>query len=368
MGGEWVMRLAGRGVRGGRGDRDGAEVPRDLPHSDLPASLTHLITPQGVTMSNPQKEPASENVGKAVAEPGSDSDSDDDPMNAFAEKKANEVEKGVRRKRKTRKEVVEGLKAKKGKDDSEKGTRGRASKRRQVSGKTVDSGTQSKKIPKVTKAKKTPKVGSSAGASKSTGNPRKTKDPTKALTPRIQVATSSLVQGPGGGTKRKNNEPSGKKAGSTRGALGTVSDCTKAPLSGENLVIPETPVDSEDSESQWNDSGRGEVLEAFCDQWNAGEFLDVDGKSSSDGTTGQVKSHKMQTFITDLVQEHFAHMNSHDVDDWTPEWSWVQTYWIMHQSTSMQSLGSYVSPNCPTHVRSFTLIFASLNLSLTMCL
>jgi len=98
-----------------------------------------------------------------------------------------------------------------------------------------------------------------------------------------------------------------------------------------------------------------ERLAAFHAHWNAGNFIHGAGLNlpDVDGSNGQVKSQALQNFVVELVDEYVKGNSSPpDSDVWTPEWAWVHMYWIMHQSTSSQQLGSHVSLLSPSHVQS----------------
>ena len=142
----------------------------------------------------------------------------------------------------------------------------------------------------------------------------------------------------------------------------------KAAQRGEikKVTIPESPVSSQTITSPVAEKGADpikqvpnyEVLATFESQWNAGHFIFGAGMHlpNVEGSNGQVKSQALQNFVVGLVDDYVKTLASDswgpfDEDAWTPEWAWVQMYWIMHQSTHSQQLGTYVRSLSPSHVQ-----------------
>ena len=134
----------------------------------------------------------------------------------------------------------------------------------------------------------------------------------------------------------------------------------------KKVTIPESPVSSQTITSPVAEKGADpikqvpnyEVLATFESQWNAGNFIHGAGihLPNVEGSNGQVKSQALQNFVVGLVDDYVKTMPSDsfgpfDEDAWTPEWAWVQMYWIMHQSTQSQQLGTYVRSLSPSHVQ-----------------
>ena len=146
----------------------------------------------------------------------------------------------------------------------------------------------------------------------------------------------------------------------------------------KKVTIPESPASSQTITSSVAEKGADpikqvpnyEVLATFELQWNAGNFIHGAGMHLSNvgGSNGQVKSQALQNFVIGLVDDYVKDMSSDTMDEdvWTPEWAWVHMYWIMHQSTHSQQLGSYVSPLSPAHVEACFSDYSSLLTSFQM--
>ena len=172
-------------------------------------------------------------------------------------------------------------------------------------------------------------------------------------------------------------KPKGSK---NKAAAQAVHAPKKAGQKGEikKVTIPESPASSQTITSPVAEKGADpikqvpnyEVLATFELQWNAGNFIHGAGMHLSNvgGSNGQVKSQALQNFVIGLVDDYVKDMSSDTMDEdvWTPEWAWVHMYWIMHQSTHSQQLGSYVSPLSPAHVEACFSDYSSLLTSFQM--